>query len=229
MNDVPYGCFAKTEFLGQPIERPSFGERKANRADYVFRSPGSSVLLAAANTMGLGESAIPISSGPAMGAGVGTVTLPASEAVRRCDGKMPVASGQSAFCCGVAGIVSVSSEEQMSGIDARRIVAAMADDHTVRDSPVGETPRNTMGTVDLAINSESTVVIAEPSSGPEPTFVGTGLGDIRPEMSLLGDGKGRDDTICSSHVGLQLGHRGQGRQVLVASVRPASLYAIGRG
>jgi hypothetical protein len=71
----------------------------------------------------------------------------------------------------VAQVVAVGSEPQMSGVDARGIVARMAHKHSSRDRTESHLIGNAMCKLIGAVNSEESVALRKSGRGPLPTIV----------------------------------------------------------
>lgn len=86
---------------------------------------------------------------------------------------VPLASGRSPLCGHVGGILGASAQKQMVGIDARRIVAAMADEQAVRDRATVYLPRHPMSAshADSSTKSYRAITKRAPESGPQPAGI----------------------------------------------------------
>lgn len=94
----------------------------------------------------------------------------------------------------VSHVVGVCSKEEMSRVDARRVVASVQDLEVIRDSAVYDDPCTARGTHVLAFDGESTVTLTVAECQPRPAFVFSFAFDFRPE-SFCNSGRHRN-SIC---------------------------------
>ena len=82
----------------------------------------------------------------------------------------------------VVHVLKVGSNPKMGWVHAGRIVASMADRHLRRNIlVVGQFPSVTMRIPSLAVDAEHAVSTAVGSAAPDPTLVGSGFVDVKPE------------------------------------------------
>jgi hypothetical protein len=83
-------------------------------------------------------------------------------------------SSSPVFCNRVPAIVKFGAEKQMIRTDARRIIAAMENLHSIRDFAVVEQPRDAMRSHHSAriAHPEMSITIGDFGSGPKPTRFG---------------------------------------------------------
>lgn len=94
-------------------------------------------------------------------------------------------------------IVGLRAEFQMIGSDAPRVVTAMPDDHSLRDRPIDEFPRNTMRPALGSVGADTAVSELIRPRRPEPAAVS--LDDLLPEANLKRDLGGGHLPILSHH------------------------------
>lgn len=93
---------------------------------------------------------------------------------------------------GVLHVVALCAKEQVLGVDAGRVVAAVADQESFRDRAMMEFPRDAMGTIttrDFTRAHDTTVTTCVYSTIPYPATIG--LDSMKPKTLLKGKGEAR--------------------------------------
>jgi hypothetical protein len=78
-------------------------------------------------------------------------------------------------------IVRHGSEPEVRGVHARRIVAAMANDHPRRNGPVGNLIGDTVCPADLEIDGDEPISAFMPTASPRPTVIWPALIHAHPK------------------------------------------------
>lgn len=86
------------------------------------------------------------------------------------------------FLVSVLHVVQVSSQKEVGGVDASRVIAGVADMHSGGNLAVCDLPRNNMGSVCPATHAEGSIPLQTiQTSHPDPAVIRPVSFDLRPE------------------------------------------------
>lgn len=111
-------------------------------------------------------------------------------------------AGESPLRRSVSHVVGMGAEEQVSGIRAGRIVAAVENIDPLGDRAAMDRPREPMGANLLAVDHEAAVTLFIWQSEPPPARITVGSDDVQPEALFMGKSRGQVTAGQESVAGL---------------------------
>ena len=105
------------------------------------------------------------------------------------DGNGPGGSPGATAPASVCHVLRRSSCVEMAGVDAGRVVAGVADEHTVRNVAMGQFKGKPMGTLMILAINQLTISLWNTWSNPLPAILVRPLIDLVPKMLLLAYGE----------------------------------------